>query len=96
MNCSTRSPDFRRASHERLSVLVRTSAGDDQTRDAVIDRGATEFITKSDDPTRTVESILVYLGRDVRVASTLIEIVDVDEIRREVEIRYRTPFCQYP
>lgn len=76
---------------ERISVIVLTGAGDALTKNDVLSIGACEFHVKGGDPAPVIEDILLYLGREIRVSTSLLEVVDTDELAREMDVRYRTP-----
>jgi CheY-like chemotaxis protein len=85
---SRRSP----GEQERVNVVVRTSAIDADTRRRALDAGAKAFHAKSsaNELARTQSDVLTYVGRDGLVSSQLVEVVDIDEAAREMEIRYVT------
>lgn len=76
---------------EKVSVVVLTGDSNPKTRSDVISYGAREFYSKGGDPAVVLSELLAYVGRQVRVDTTLLEILDVDETKREMEVLYRGP-----
>jgi CheY-like chemotaxis protein len=75
----------------RINIIVLTGDDDAETREEALSNGAREFYVKAVDPSPVVRDILAYLNKDVRVAMSLLEIVDIDDSGREMEVRYKTP-----
>jgi CheY-like chemotaxis protein len=75
----------------KIDVIVLTGAEDEDgsIRERVIDAGAQEFYQKGGDLRLPMQSILTYLGRRTLLKSALIEVVDIDDMRSEADVRYR-------
>jgi len=74
---------------DRISVIVFSGATDQKTRETVISCGARQFYAKGSNPSPVLQELLAYTGKQVRVASGLLEIVDIDFVKGEMDVRYR-------
>src|SRR5262249_16160585 len=75
--------------HDRVSVIVFSGATDQEIRKTAASYGACEFYRKGSDPDPVVQELLAYTGKQVRVDSGLVEIVDIDFEKGEMDVRYR-------
>ncbi len=74
----------------RWNVVVLTGADDPQTKAEVSSAGIRAFHTKPADPELVMQDIRYYLGKETSVASSLLEIVHVDNETGQMDVRYRT------
>jgi CheY-like chemotaxis protein len=80
-------PGFR---EEKINVIVLTAASDPATRNEVLEAGAKRVHAKPD-LRPVLGDIPVFLGRLVKTTQSLVEVVDVNPLEREVEVRYQIP-----
>lgn len=73
----------------KINVIVRTASLDQKARKEALDAGAKEFHTKGRGPDAALQDILFYLGLPVLTTATLMEVVDIDNNKREADVRYR-------
>jgi CheY-like chemotaxis protein len=75
----------------RIDVIVLTGAEDEDgsIRERVLEAGAQEFYRKGGDLRLPMQAVLTYLGRRTLLKTALIEVVDIDDLRSEADVRYR-------
>jgi DNA-binding response OmpR family regulator len=79
-------PEFE---EKKLHVIVLTALDTAEVREEVRMHGAREFFVKPQKAELIANEVLAYLGKPVRVGKTLLEVVDLDDDEREMEVRYR-------
>jgi len=82
----SREPEF---IEHKVNVIVLTGVGDAQTKQDILSDGAREFHVKGGDPKRVLDDVMLHLGRNVLVTTSLLEVVEIDESKHEMYVRYR-------